>query len=361
MAAPRGNGLDTHRLWEALYLGCVPIVQSGPLDALYKRVGALVVRSWTQVTSQRGFRVRSPGGDSAETRSDLPPPGHWKRDRERPAPAMDKRRESKRARGRCWGLGAAPARRIVGADARRRHRRDDSGRSRLLPAQDVDSRRRRAEQGPRTARLPQMHGGPMAPRAAPSRTPLLARAGIGPCELADKLRDGRRPDKIFSRATTGAPSRARSSTARRSGATGRPGGAAAHSGGPPDAPRARRHSMRPPARGGGPTPPPASPRQARPAAAPPSPWTLQLFHSQPLPPRRAPGAPRAQAGRRRVVDGPRSRGRRGRQKRTRWLLINNSGWQFRAGINALVASNFRPPPRTRTAGPSSVPSRPRKH
>ena len=32
-----------------------------------------------------------------------------------------------------------------------------------------------------------------------------------------------------------------------------------------------------------------------------------------------------------------------RPPRTRWLLINNSGWKFRAGINALVASNFRPP------------------
>ena len=50
VAAPRGNGLDTHRLWEALYLGCVPIVQAGPLDALYRRVGALVAVSYTHLT-----------------------------------------------------------------------------------------------------------------------------------------------------------------------------------------------------------------------------------------------------------------------------------------------------------------------
>ena len=31
-----------------------------------------------------------------------------------------------------------------------------------------------------------------------------------------------------------------------------------------------------------------------------------------------------------------------RPHRTRWLLINNSGWQFRAGINALVAARFAP-------------------
>lgn len=25
--APRGNGIDTHRLWEALYMGCIPVVK----------------------------------------------------------------------------------------------------------------------------------------------------------------------------------------------------------------------------------------------------------------------------------------------------------------------------------------------
>jgi hypothetical protein len=32
--APTGMGWDTHRLWELLFLGTVPIVQSGPLDPL---------------------------------------------------------------------------------------------------------------------------------------------------------------------------------------------------------------------------------------------------------------------------------------------------------------------------------------
>lgn len=34
-ASPHGNGLDCHRTWEALCLGCVPIVKSSPLDDLY--------------------------------------------------------------------------------------------------------------------------------------------------------------------------------------------------------------------------------------------------------------------------------------------------------------------------------------
>jgi hypothetical protein len=44
--APRGNGWDTHRLWEALYLGCVPIVESSVLDELYSHLPILIVKSW---------------------------------------------------------------------------------------------------------------------------------------------------------------------------------------------------------------------------------------------------------------------------------------------------------------------------
>jgi hypothetical protein len=51
VVAPRGNGWDTHRLWEALYLGCVPIVESGPLDSLYAQLGTvLIVKDWATVT-----------------------------------------------------------------------------------------------------------------------------------------------------------------------------------------------------------------------------------------------------------------------------------------------------------------------
>jgi hypothetical protein len=51
---PEGNGVDTHRLWEAMYLGCVPIVLRSPfIDALmHYTEGELpiyVVDSWNNL------------------------------------------------------------------------------------------------------------------------------------------------------------------------------------------------------------------------------------------------------------------------------------------------------------------------
>jgi len=53
---PEGNGVDTHRLWEAMYLGCVPIVLRSPfIDALmHYTEGELpiyVVDSWSELTN----------------------------------------------------------------------------------------------------------------------------------------------------------------------------------------------------------------------------------------------------------------------------------------------------------------------
>lgn len=53
VASPHGHGLDCHRTWEALALGCVPIVKSSPLDALYERAGAMIVRDWAEATEAR--------------------------------------------------------------------------------------------------------------------------------------------------------------------------------------------------------------------------------------------------------------------------------------------------------------------
>ncbi len=50
--APRGNGLDTHRLWEALYLGSIPVVKSSSLDPLYRDLPVLIVKDWTEVTEE---------------------------------------------------------------------------------------------------------------------------------------------------------------------------------------------------------------------------------------------------------------------------------------------------------------------
>lgn len=39
VASPPGNGLDTHRTWEAMYLGCVPIVLRSHMTEAYERLG----------------------------------------------------------------------------------------------------------------------------------------------------------------------------------------------------------------------------------------------------------------------------------------------------------------------------------
>ena len=48
--SPRGNGLDCHRTWEALYLGAIPVVRSSFMDRLYDGLPVLIVKEWSEVT-----------------------------------------------------------------------------------------------------------------------------------------------------------------------------------------------------------------------------------------------------------------------------------------------------------------------
>lgn len=48
--SPHGNGLDCHRTWEALALGCIPIVRTSKLDPLFDGLPVWIVRDWTEVT-----------------------------------------------------------------------------------------------------------------------------------------------------------------------------------------------------------------------------------------------------------------------------------------------------------------------
>jgi hypothetical protein len=50
---PRGNGVDTHRLWEALHLGCIPIVKRDPRLRAFERLPILWVDDWSQVNIAR--------------------------------------------------------------------------------------------------------------------------------------------------------------------------------------------------------------------------------------------------------------------------------------------------------------------
>ena len=50
--SPHGNGLDCHRTWEALALGCIPIVKKSWLSVgkLYENLPVLIVDNWSDIT-----------------------------------------------------------------------------------------------------------------------------------------------------------------------------------------------------------------------------------------------------------------------------------------------------------------------
>jgi hypothetical protein len=49
---PFGHGVDTHRTWEALLVGCYPVVLSSALDQLYTDLPVVIVNNWTEVTAE---------------------------------------------------------------------------------------------------------------------------------------------------------------------------------------------------------------------------------------------------------------------------------------------------------------------
>ena len=82
----------------------MPIVEKGPLDALYRRVGALVIDGWKQLTPELLDREYEGLRAVSRNATDLLSPAHWRREIERdrrsflPDLAAD--------RTRCWGSGA---------------------------------------------------------------------------------------------------------------------------------------------------------------------------------------------------------------------------------------------------------------
>jgi len=63
--SPHGGGYDCHRLWEALVLGCIPIVKTSKIDTLYVDLPVLIVDQWSDVTEEMlqktiaSFRLRT--------------------------------------------------------------------------------------------------------------------------------------------------------------------------------------------------------------------------------------------------------------------------------------------------------------
>ncbi len=50
MAAPYGNGFDTHRLWEALYLNTIPIIRRNVFTSFYEDLPICLIDEWDEVT-----------------------------------------------------------------------------------------------------------------------------------------------------------------------------------------------------------------------------------------------------------------------------------------------------------------------
>ncbi len=46
---PRGNGIDTHRLWETLYMGSIPIVRYENAHHLFTDLPILFITDWNQI------------------------------------------------------------------------------------------------------------------------------------------------------------------------------------------------------------------------------------------------------------------------------------------------------------------------
>ncbi|WP_218122749.1 hypothetical protein [Propionivibrio dicarboxylicus] len=47
VASPEGAGMDCHRTWEALCLGCIPIVKRNPLAPLFADLPVLIIDDWS--------------------------------------------------------------------------------------------------------------------------------------------------------------------------------------------------------------------------------------------------------------------------------------------------------------------------
>ncbi len=50
--SPQGYGTDSHRTWEALAVGTIPIVPSTPIDHIYDDLPVIIVNDWNEVTEE---------------------------------------------------------------------------------------------------------------------------------------------------------------------------------------------------------------------------------------------------------------------------------------------------------------------
>jgi hypothetical protein len=77
VVSPHGNGLDCHRTWEALALGCIPIVKSSGIDPLFDELPVWIVKEWSDVTAD-AMRIKIEEFRNRNFNYDKLTVGYWK-------------------------------------------------------------------------------------------------------------------------------------------------------------------------------------------------------------------------------------------------------------------------------------------
>jgi hypothetical protein len=52
VVSPFGQDYECIRTWEALTLGCIPIIRTSPLDELYRDLPVLIINEWTEINTE---------------------------------------------------------------------------------------------------------------------------------------------------------------------------------------------------------------------------------------------------------------------------------------------------------------------
>ncbi len=52
VVSPAGNGLDCHRAWEALLMGCIPIMKHSLIDPLFEGLPVILINEWSEITTE---------------------------------------------------------------------------------------------------------------------------------------------------------------------------------------------------------------------------------------------------------------------------------------------------------------------
>jgi hypothetical protein len=53
VVSPEGIGMDCHRTWEAILLGCIPIVKRNAISTIFEKLPVLVVDDWNEINRER--------------------------------------------------------------------------------------------------------------------------------------------------------------------------------------------------------------------------------------------------------------------------------------------------------------------